>query len=421
MLLLFSRAAPAADNSVAVLGIEATDGAPEAVAAALTDALRQRVSAEKAYRLVPGKDLVEVKLIFSCPDEAPSCMAEAAKNLNASKLIFGGVKKSAGDSFVVTLKLLDAGRKQVDAWVAEQITRAQTTGGAIRGPVQKWFATLTGQGMGVVRVKGDVPGTSVALDGAPMGVIGSDDLVLNNVTAGRHEILASKPGLAPVRKEVTVAAGATADVSVSMAAQVAAARPAPAVTPAAGQPPPPPPASPGVTAKGASPAVDEPPRIDATGTNEPRGHLTAMRAATWGTLLAGVASFGLAVKFGLDVRNINSDLDPYRRFQCASNVPASQAKFGCTLDGTPAQRALNNEENEYVKAQQDEGKKFQNLQYVAIGVGGAFVVASGVFFYLGYIADDGGVALLDRPRGPRLRLAPVVSGDGGGFSARLTF
>src|SRR5690349_1588740 len=74
-----SRSAVAADNTVAVLGVEATDGAPESVAGALTEALRQRATAEKGLRLVPGKDLVEIKLIFSCPDEAPSCMAEAAR------------------------------------------------------------------------------------------------------------------------------------------------------------------------------------------------------------------------------------------------------------------------------------------------------------------------------------------------------
>ena len=64
--------ARAADSTIAVLGIEAADGAPESVAVALTDALRQRASAERGTRLVPGKDLIEVKLIFSCPDEAPS-------------------------------------------------------------------------------------------------------------------------------------------------------------------------------------------------------------------------------------------------------------------------------------------------------------------------------------------------------------
>src|SRR5689334_15435142 len=90
------RTAAAADSTVAVLGIEAAEGAPESVAAALTDALRQRAAGEKGFKLVPGKDLVEVKLIFSCPDEASSCMADAAKSLGASKVIFGGVKKVTG-------------------------------------------------------------------------------------------------------------------------------------------------------------------------------------------------------------------------------------------------------------------------------------------------------------------------------------
>src|SRR4051812_1916553 len=51
------RAALAADVPIAVLGIEATD-APDALATGLTDALRQRVTASKGYRLVPGRDLV---------------------------------------------------------------------------------------------------------------------------------------------------------------------------------------------------------------------------------------------------------------------------------------------------------------------------------------------------------------------------
>ena len=85
--------------------------------------------------------------------------------------------------------------------MAEPISRALATPGAIRQPVQKWFAQLTGQSaLGTIRIRGDVPGTAIALDGAPVGVIGSEDLVLSNVPAGRREILASKPGYAPVRR-----------------------------------------------------------------------------------------------------------------------------------------------------------------------------------------------------------------------------
>src|SRR4051812_31335670 len=84
--------AQSGDISTAVLGFEALDGAPDNVGAEITDALRQRVAATKGYQLVQGKDLVEVKLVFSCPDEAPACMAQAGKSMGATRLIFGNVK-----------------------------------------------------------------------------------------------------------------------------------------------------------------------------------------------------------------------------------------------------------------------------------------------------------------------------------------
>jgi hypothetical protein len=379
LFLAGGERAQAADNTIAVLGIEATDGAPDQVATALTDALRQRASAERGMRLVPGKDLIEVKLIFSCPDEAPSCMADAAKSLGATKMIFGSVKKSLGDSYVVTLKLLDVGRKQIDNWVAEPISRAQATPGAVRGPVQKWFAQLTGQSaMGTVRIRGDVPGTAVALDGAPVGVVGSDELVLSNIPAGRREILASKPGYPPVRREVAVTAGNTTDVS-------------------------PPTLSTG--------GPDDPTIVRST-TGQPDSRL-ALKAASWGTLAASAASFGLAIKFALDVNDINNDLDPYRRFDCFGMVA------GCNNKGERL-GPISQLEKDYVEALQKEGKRFENYQYIALGIGSAFAIASGVLFYFGYLVEDQ-VALGPGPGAPRLTLAPMVTGQGGGGLVNVRF
>ncbi len=222
---LLEKSATAADVPIAVLGIEATE-APDALAASLTDALRNRVTASKGFRLVPGRDLVEVKLVFSCPDEAPSCMAQAGKSLGATKLIFGSVKKSIADRFLVTLKMLDANRGVVDAFVAEEVTKAQSTGPAIRGPVQKWFATLTGQGgAGTIKVRSDVIGAAVALDGAPSGVMGTDDMVLPGITPGKHEIVLTKPGYEPARREVTVGSGETQPVDLKMTRTPVAAAP----------------------------------------------------------------------------------------------------------------------------------------------------------------------------------------------------
>jgi hypothetical protein len=406
LLLASSGTARAADNTIAVLGIEAADGAPDSVATALTDALRQRASSERGTRLVPGKDLIEVKLIFSCPDEAPSCMAEAAKSLGAGKLIFGSVKKSLGDSYVVTLKLLDVTRKQIDNWVAEPISRAQATPGVIRGPVQKWFAQLTGQSaMGTIRIKGDVPGTAVALDGAPVGVVGSDDLVLANIPAGRREILASKPGYPPVRREVNVTAGNTSEVSIEMTAM-------PSNTSTSLIPSP---VSPTVSGAG----TDDPTSLRASsgrGDDDRAG----VRLASWGTAAASAVAFGFAIKFAVDVRYYDRKLDVYRRFPCFGNP----MDVNCMKDGVTRDFVLEKRHTDHVEELKKEGDRFENLQWIAIGTGSVFAIASGILFYFGYVSDETGTIAGDSGGDWKLQLQPMATtGKGalGGMQARFSF
>ena len=169
-LFLLSPPASAADVTLSVLGLEPAAGAPEAVASAVTEALRQRVTGSAGYRLVPGKDLVEVKLVFSCPDEAPPCMTQAAQSIGSAKIIFGNVQPVGTDAFIVTLKILDAERGVVESWISEQITKAQAAPVGLRAPVQKWFAALTGQAQpGTLKVTGGVIGASVWLDGTQAG------------------------------------------------------------------------------------------------------------------------------------------------------------------------------------------------------------------------------------------------------------
>ena len=77
---------------MAVLGLESID-VPEPLAQQLTDALRQRAAATAGVRLVQGKDLIEIKMVFGCDGELPACMAQAGKALGADKLLYGTVKK----------------------------------------------------------------------------------------------------------------------------------------------------------------------------------------------------------------------------------------------------------------------------------------------------------------------------------------
>jgi hypothetical protein len=385
---LLEKSAIAADVPLAVLGIEATE-APDTLAASLTDALRQRVTATKGFRLVPGRDLVEVKLVFSCPDEAPSCMAQAGKSLGASKLIFGSVKKSIGDSFLVTLKLLDANRGIVDAFVAEQITKAQSTGPAIRGPVQKWFNTLTGQGGGgIVKVRSDVMGAAIAVDGNPSGTMGTDDFLLPGITPGKHEIVLTKPGYEPARKEVTVASGETAPVEIKMTRSPSAAAPtAPLLV------------------TGPRPVEPQPATAD-TG-----GGSTLLKTATWAVFGAGVVGVALGVKFGTDVQSINKDLDEFRRFNCQPSTGLCQDVKGNTVKG------LRPDEVAYVKAKKDDGQRLELYQYVSYGVGGALLLTSGYLFYRAYVAEPETRA----SNGRRLAVMPVLSPTEAGAAAVVHF
>ena len=385
-----------AGGSLAVLGLETFDGAPAGVANAITDALRQRVSASKGFRLVPGKDLMEVKLVFSCPDEAPSCMAQAAKSLGADKLVFGSVKKAA-DGYLVTLKMLDAAKGRVDAWVAEQIGRSQATAPGIRGPVQKWFATLSGAGSsGSIRVTADIVGASVLLDGLPVGVTGNDPLELGGIATGRHDIVISKPGYEPVRKNVDVVGGEVASVEAVL---------------------------------GSATEPSEAPAEDGTSTGTvvagaatPQEEGNGLKIATWATLGAGAVALALGIKFGLDVLAADKDLDPYRRWACKG------AEVGAPPACDANKREVGVADAEEAKRIMDEAKTPETLQWVFYGLSAALIGTGTYLFYKAYLSDDD-----QAPQGnddatketlslaKRLRVAPVVTPHSAGFSAGLTF
>ena len=57
-----------------------------------------------------------------------------------------------------------------------------------------------------------------------------------------------------------------------------------------------------------------------------------------------MASAGLALKYGLDVRDVNSQLDQYRRFMCPGEPPMSMncdinATAGNASNGRPASKS----------------------------------------------------------------------------------
>ena len=367
------------DGTTAILGIEALDGQDNALANEITEALRQRLASTKGVQLVPGKDLVEIKLVFSCSDDSPACLAQAAKSLGATKLIYGNVKRSSGD-YLLSLKLLDAARGVIEGSTIETIGKRRSEPAALRALSSQWLGHLHARpggntGDGNLVIHANVSGAVVTLDGAEVGVTTRKSLTVEDVAPGKHEIALAKNGYATTTKQFTMGAAQALPLTLTMRATGPEAEERDTDAATSGR------AAPG------------------EGVPNDEGRSWA-RTGFWIGLGLGVVSFGLATKYGLDVRRINGDLDPFR------------------------DRPLTAAEKSQVRDKVDEGNAAETRQWIFVGVGSAFTVAAagvgGFLLYRGYLDKESG-------SGPRtgdnhgLRVFPTANTSSGGIAAEFDF
>jgi hypothetical protein len=392
--------AAAADPSestatIAVLGLEALDGAPDNIASDITDALRQRVASTKGQQLVQGKDLVEVKLVFSCPDEAPPCMAQAGKSMGASKLIFGNVKR-AGADYQVTLKLLDVARATVESWATETIARKKAESQAFRSLAPAWLSKLTGKGAGgTLQIRASVVGASVSLDGTHVGVTGSGPVVVPDVAPGRHEVAVEKDGYTTTKQEFTLATGQSLPLSLSLSALSAD---------VGGTPP-----------NETTPVLVHRPEAAAETSSGSGGTRTMSRAAFWVAVVGTLTTAGLGLKFAKDVQQLNGELNQYRRIDPGKpGCPSTTSQ--CNLQGDPA-LPLTDSDFKKQKSILDQGHTAETREIIFLSFAGAFAIAGGYFLYRGYL--DSASETNTASRG--LRIFPTATASAGGIVTEFDF
>jgi hypothetical protein len=390
-----NASAEPAEISTTVLGLEALEGAPDNVALEITEALRQRVAATKGYQLVAGKDLVEVKLVFSCPDEAPACMSQAGKSMGCAKLIFGNVKRSGAD-YQITLKLLDVNRGTVEAWASDTVSRRRADAAAFKSLAPAWLAKLTGKGTGgSLQIRANVAGAAVSLDGTRVGFTGSDPVVIADVAPGHHEVAVEKSGYTNTKQEFTLASGQSLPLSLALSAvsvDVGAA--------GAGE--------------GAPLLVRRP--SDAPESPGPQDNTHTMaRAGFWVAVVGTLLSAGIGVKYATDVNRINSDLDQYRRFNCSNSDSGL-----CNAQGL-AKPALTDMEKRTVASKTDQGNHAETLEKVFLIGAVPFAIAGGFLLYRGYLDSDTGGASSASRSGHGLRIFPTASASAGGIVTEFDF
>lgn len=396
--LLLAAPVAHANNTVAVLGVEPA-GVAAPVAARFSAALKEHVQRTAGYRLVAGKALEEIKLVFGCMNESPSCMAKVGKSLNARLLLWGRVAKRKKGGLKLTLRLLDVQKKKVRKKLQQVFS-----GGEAAAPEARVLA-LAGKLLppqaATLRLRCEVEGAQVLLDGRPAGLVDIRGvLVLTNVPLGKHQIEVRRKGFRPFSRSVVLKAGQAIDLQAKMVAEV----PRPDITP---------------------PDDSTTPPDDATTpvTPEPKGDNTGWKITFYSSLAATVGlGVGLVVN-GLKVLSLEDDKNAAITALVSNAapddrmIPELDAK-GCDLVGIDSRYPG-------VHGICEDGKDRQMVQNILIGVTAAAGVLAGFAAYKAFFSG-GGSSEEEEARGPgtklsRWQLQPAIGPQGASLGLSLNF
>ena len=391
--------ARAADESLAILGIEAIE-VGDAYGTQVTDALRRRAAETSGVRLVPGKDLIELKMVFGCDGEAPACLAQAGRSLGADRLIYGTLKKAdGGRSVAVLLKLLDVRDLAVVRQVTEIFPRKALTPAAIQAAAGRWFGQLVVPAQtGGLTVQSQPSGGQVMLDGAS---VGTTPLKLKDLRPRSYSVEVQLEGHAPAAQTIEVHAGATESVFLRLTRDL---RPEPARPPQVGVVEPLP-----NGARGAEPS-------------RPRHPGRPAKYAALGLIAGAVVAGAVAIYTWRSYVSLEeSGKARLAEARPPSGTAEQQRFFAETPCTAPPGIAPSDSTRAYL-ANCESGNKYANATTGLWVTAGVLATAGVVSFIVGQRLDAKAEKAA-REHGLRqsLRLVPALSTKGGGLQASFEF
>jgi hypothetical protein len=219
MFVASSDASAQSKPSVAVLGLEVIDDGtgvdPQSteLAKMLTQSLREGTRQDVSpYRLAPNsdKELLEVKLLSGCANEARNCMAQIGRDLGADWLVYGKVEKR-DTGYQVTLKLLKVDTTAMERVTTEVIPFADNDEKTIR---QKWgrslYNRLTGiPDQGNLTIQANVDQGRVFIDGQLATTLRRGRARIDGLVEGKHDVAIEAGGHARYEASVEIRPGAT--------------------------------------------------------------------------------------------------------------------------------------------------------------------------------------------------------------------
>jgi hypothetical protein len=380
-----------ASPRIAILGLEVVDGGEgldqqtTQRAAWLTDELRDYAAEEQSpFELAHegNKDLLEMKLLSGCADEALDCMAAIGRELGADRLLYGKLQKGA-DGYRVSLTLLDTRAPNVERVASDQIPFTEASRSAMAAWARSLYDQLAGvAGSGVLIVETNASSGTVFVNGRPRASLSGGSARIDDLEEGVHTISIEADGFAPYAERVTIMADEEEVMAISLDRLA-----------------------------------------DATG--NPRRPYRIGFGAALGATGVSTGAWGISwYQYRISLRSDKNDL-----VERMLAMGASQERYGSQAPNVCDSAAEDvNSSNQELAATAgdlvttcDKGRRYAVLTPIFGAAAGLSAIAAGYFYYKGYM--DGGVER--EPRDGRdswsLKVGPRFGPDLVGAGLRLEF
>lgn len=342
-----------AKPAIAVLRIDVvltggkTDAAATVVANKLTSAIRQATSERSPYQLAPNsnKDLLELKLLYNCSNEAPRCMAKIGQSLKATRLLWGKLAHK-GDHYLVTVNLLNVPGRAMVRSTTERIPMDQANPAGLRRWGRTLYNRLTGQkDHGKLHIVANASSGVVLIDGNPATNLKDGQADIAGLSEGSHQLEIKADGFKPYSETIVVEGGKKTTVNANLEAKAT---------------------------QIVKPEIPEKP-------GKPGGFARAMFWTTAATTIAGAVGFTVT---GMQVRGSLKDKQTEEiinlRTLTGIELNATNACADAEMRGPVAQNVVD---------ACNAGKSRASLANIFLGVSVVSALAAGFFYWKGYASQ----------------------------------
>jgi hypothetical protein len=383
--------ASAADVSAVVLGLRSLEGDDD-FANAMTESLRVAARSVSGWRLLErAVSMAQMSLAHNCDEIDASCLSEIAKGLDAERVIFGTVRRTAARSkydYEITVSVFNGTTHAIVGTETQIVDHAdakqkKNLGKRAEGLIQTLAAA--DMSVGKLQIEVNVLSAEVRLDGQVVGQTQDGKLTLESLSAGSHTVEISAAGHQTQTQQITVSSGEQSPLAITLERV-------------------PEEASATSTAE-ENAATPEPAKAG--------GSLSWLGYTLLGVGAASAFAWGGSMYVLEFNYNRNSTYQAYKNaYYTSKNVDACDEALSGMRPPQLTPANLNDFQGRCRTA-----RTFQTLQWVFLG---AAVVASGVGAFV-LISESGSSSEQARAAAPRFALEPLIERRSASLKATLRF